>query len=58
MTKEESTAALKKEILKVWDDGEVANYDQLVLLCRKNDVNTKTEVVFLSLLLLRTAGRR
>ena len=48
MTKDESSAALKKEIVKVWDDGEVANYEKLVLLCRKSDVNTQTEVVVFS----------
>ena len=40
MTRDQSETVLKDEIVKCWDDGEVANYDRLVLLCEKTNVNT------------------
>lgn len=45
MNKEESLSSLKKEIVKCWDDGEVATYDQLIKLCSRAGVNTVAEVV-------------
>ena len=45
MNKEESASSLKKEIVKCWDDGEVATYDQLIKLCDRAGVNTVAEVV-------------
>lgn len=44
MNKNESVESLKKEILKCWDDGEVAIYDSLLQLCSQADVNIVTEV--------------
>ena len=45
MNKEESLSSLKKEIVKCWDDGEVATYAQLIKLCSRAGVNTVAEVV-------------
>ena len=45
MTRDQSEKVLKDEIVKCWDDGEVANYDRLVLLCEKTNVNMASEVV-------------
>lgn len=44
MNKNESVESLKKEIVKCWDDGEVATYDSLLQLCSQAGVNTATEV--------------
>ncbi|KNB43698.1 hypothetical protein JH06_4981 [Blastocystis sp. subtype 4] len=43
MTRDQSETVLKDEIVKCWDDGEVANYDRLVLLCEKTNVNIASE---------------
>ena len=45
MTRDQSETVLKDEIVKCWDDGEVANYDRLVLLCEKTSVNIASEVI-------------
>ena len=44
MTKTMSIQALKDEIVKCWDDGEIAIYDKLLKLCQSCGVNTTTEV--------------
>lgn len=44
MNRNESVECLKKEIVKCWDDGEVATYDSLLQLCSQAGANTATEV--------------
>ena len=44
MTKAMCIQALKDEIVKCWDDGEIATYDKLLKLCQLCCVNTTTEV--------------
>ena len=51
MSGEDAKTALQKEIVKCWDDGEVASYDRLMILAKKGGVNTQTDVrVYFSLL--------
>ena len=49
MNSEDAKTALHNEIVKCWDDGEVANYDRLTILAKKGGVNTQTEVGFISI---------
>ena len=46
MNRAMATDSLKEEIVKCWDDGEIATYDRLLKLCQRCGVNTATEVWF------------
>lgn len=46
MNGEDAKVALQNEIIKCWDDGELANYDRLTTLAKKGGVNTQTEVSY------------
>ena len=52
-----ATDSLKEEIVKCWDDGEIATYDRLLKLCQRCGVNTATEVWFRFVIHRSTDGR-
>ena len=52
LSKEDAIAALKAEITKCWDDGELANYDKLLRLVSIAGPNVVNDVFFIICVLL------